>query len=290
MELWYRKLGFYSNPFSIKPGAFHDEVIGHELSDLLEKIENGRIQYIKADYGNGKTTLLKHIKRRFGGKRMVAFTSCNIADNFDTKKLLMGRALINKAFSIMPRNMILLVDEAQDITLEGVADILENYKSGSLKSVVFFGAEIKHKNIPKELSNYLGGNIITLSRLSPEKAVEIIRKRIGNLNIISDSLIRKLYSISSNNPRKLLENCEDLCRHAASKNRSSATEADVRELFGRKLIKKVHKPKPRKNKKRHDPEIKIEEIDERSKDKVNTKFDYSNIRTYEEEMAFGRNL
>ena len=285
MELWYRKLGFYNNPFSIKPGAFHDEVIGYNLGDFLEKIDTGNIQYVKADYGNGKTTMLKHIVHKFGGRKMVAFCSCNIAEkNIDTKELLLGRAFINKALRIIPKNMILLVDEAQDITKEEANDILDYFEKGNIKSVVFFGTEIKPKNFPKKLSQHLNGNIIALSNLSPEKAVEIVRKRIGDAPVLSDAIIKKLYSISGYNPRRLLENCEDLCKYVISRNENSATDRHVKTLFGQIKTKTVVRLK-----RKLEPEIKIEELDTR-KDKVNLKFDYSNIRTYEEEMSFGRKV
>ncbi len=276
MDLWYRKVGFFSNPFSIKPGAFHDQVIGYDLREFLDRVEQGRVQFVKAGYGNGKTTILKHIVRRFGGQRKVAFVTCNISEGaFDTKRLLTGRSLFNKAFSIVPSGMILLVDEAQDITFAEAEEILHFYRNGNIKAVVFFGTDIRMKSFPKGLGALMKGNVLNLSGLSSDEAVEMVRKRIGNIRLLPAPVIRRLYSISGNNPRRLLEHCEDLCRHVVSKNDSVATESHVRALFGRKAKKAV----------KRSPEIRIEEISDKG---VSLKFDYSNIRSYEEEMAFGR--
>ena len=70
-ELWFRTLGFYNNPFSIKPAAFSDEVIGYNLDEVFDKIDSGKIVYVIGGFGTGKTTLMKHIIRRFGGRRQV---------------------------------------------------------------------------------------------------------------------------------------------------------------------------------------------------------------------------
>ena len=36
VETWYNKLGFYNNPFSIKPAAFNDDIFG--LGGTVENI------------------------------------------------------------------------------------------------------------------------------------------------------------------------------------------------------------------------------------------------------------
>ncbi len=292
MELWYRKIGFYNNPFSIKPAAFHDEVIGHDLKQVLDNIENGNMLYVKADYGNGKTTMLKHIIRKFGGKKMVAYCSCSIAENkLGIEKLLLGRSIVNSAFRMLPKNMILLVDEAQDMTRDEADEIMKFYRKGNLKAVVFFGTDAKQKSMPKDLINSIKGNVINFSILSPERAVELVRKRIGDTDILPDSIIKKLYLVSGENSRRLLENCEDLCRHVVSKNEKIARESHVRELFNIPKRQKAAKRAGQKQKKskNKEPQIKIEEIDGKNKPAINMNFDLSNIKSYEEEMAFGRN-
>ncbi len=304
MELWYRNLGFYSNPFSIKPGAFHDEIVGYNLTEMLNKIETGKIQYVRATYGSGKTTMLKHIVRQFGGRRMVAYFTCNISEGrMDTKRLLTGRSFFNRAFGVVPKGMILLVDEAQDITFEEAEEIAAFYKDGSIKAIVFFGTDIVQKNLPKFVSRSIRGNIISLSTVSPEKAVEIIRKRIGRSKILSDEMIKRIYALSGFNPRRMLENCEDACKFAAGRQEKTVREAHIRELF-RAKAKPVAKPKIKpkkvnvalvrrpvnKARKKQEPIIKIRELDAKAKPDINLKFDYSNIRSYEEEMAFGKNL
>ena len=82
-DLWFRKIGFYSNPFSIKPAPFDFRIIGQDeiLDDLTYKIPSGTISFIEGPLGSGKSTVLKHLIHKFKGKGQVIFFSCNRIDN-----------------------------------------------------------------------------------------------------------------------------------------------------------------------------------------------------------------
>ncbi len=287
-ELWYKKLGFYNNPFSIKPAAFHSEVVGYELNGLFSKIESGSINYVKGNMGVGKTTILKNIISRFGGKGKVIYTSCNTSDrktNF--KKLLTGTSFMNRLLSSPSKNMILLVDEAQDIKKQESSEVLRFFKKGNFKSVVFFGTEYPEDKFNPELSKLAKDNIQNLTKLKPDYAVELVRKRVGTLEFISDATIKKIYRLSGFNPRKLLENCEDVFKHAVDSGAEQITEKHIKSV-----VKEVKMPK-KKPAAEKAPRIVIEEINEvnlplnieadrHTKKKQET--GYRSIRTYEEEM------
>src|SRR3989338_7555729 len=175
MEPWYKEIGFFSNPFSIKPLAFHDEVIGYDIDLVFNKIENGEVLFIEGDYGKGKTTILKKIIRRFGGKRELIYYSCNITDNnidFDRLKLSNG------------------------------------------------------------LTKLVGSNIIRLGELTEGDGIAIIRKRTGNIRLLSDDIIKIIFKKSNRNPRKLLKNCEDVCRYSVSQGYNVAREEHVKKVLG----------------------------------------------------------
>ncbi len=94
MELWYRQLGFYNNPFSIKPAAYTDSVFGHEaaMQEVVKKVKEGGILFIEGDYGAGKSLILKKIIHAFGGKKEVIYYSCNITESkIDFDALIEGR-------------------------------------------------------------------------------------------------------------------------------------------------------------------------------------------------------
>ena len=45
MKPWYDKLGFASNPFSIKPAALKNEVIAYDMSYIYSKIDKGDLTF-----------------------------------------------------------------------------------------------------------------------------------------------------------------------------------------------------------------------------------------------------
>ena len=81
METWYEEIGFYENPFSIKPGFLNSNIFGNEnlVDTLFKKIKSGKVCYVKGDYGFGKTALLKKIFEEFKGKKFIYY-SCNIKE------------------------------------------------------------------------------------------------------------------------------------------------------------------------------------------------------------------
>ncbi len=294
-ELWYEKLGFYHNPFSIKPAAFHSEIIGYDVEEVFSKIDAGSVVFVRGSMGVGKTTMLKHILGRFGGKGKVIYCTCNSSDKaLSFRKLLIGTSFFNRLASSPAKNMMLLVDEAQDIKKQETAQILRFFKKGNFKSVVFFGTDYRKEKFVPELHSLLRENMKALARLKNEHAVELVRKRIGDLDMISDETILKVYRLSTYNPRKLLENCEDVFKCAA--------DLGAKKITAEHIKKVVKAEKPKRHKAHKSPQIIIEQIEDvdlplriksiksikpvkpskAKKGRVNEQ-DYG-IRTYEEEM------
>jgi len=120
MEIWYKELGFYNNPFSIKPAMYTDELYGYNLGMILDKISRGEVLFLEGAYGKGKTTILKRIIREFGGGRNLVYYSCNRTEkNIDFDELLKGKyGLLGNLFNMKGENMILLLDEAQHLNEE----------------------------------------------------------------------------------------------------------------------------------------------------------------------------
>ena len=91
--LWYQMLGFYNNPFSIKPAAYHNEILGHNgsVDEVLDKIRAGSVLFLDGEYGNGKTTMLRKMINECGGKKKVVYYSCNRSeDGLDVGRLADG--------------------------------------------------------------------------------------------------------------------------------------------------------------------------------------------------------
>ncbi|MDD5253915.1 MAG: hypothetical protein PHG05_02310 [Candidatus Nanoarchaeia archaeon] len=231
MEIWFRELGFWSNPFSIKPSAFDDEIYGYDVDLILTKIENGSALFIEGDYGKGKTSILKKIIQRFGGENKLIYYSCNRTESaIDLDKLIKGRTFFTKLFGKMDNDLIFLLDEAQDLT-ETDARLIKSYFGNYFKSVVFVSSDPKVVKIDG-LKEMIGENIIKLGKLDENVAIDIVRKRIGNIDILSNEVIKEIFKKSDFNPRHLLQNCEKVCKLAVRRGDLKITKEHLKEVFG----------------------------------------------------------
>jgi hypothetical protein len=281
-KIWYKELGFFNNPFSIKPAAFHDQAIGYEkvVDEISYGILNKKVVLVDGDYGNGKSTILKRLLNDFGGKKQVIYYSCNRIDGrLDVKELLNGRyGFIGKWFDLKPKDMILLLDEAQELDAKDYERIYPYYQEGYIQSVVLMGNGIKKDSIIGGLKSQL--EVAEMGKLNEDLAVLIIRKRIGDVPVLSDSIIRKVYQKTGDNIRILLKTCEDLCKSSVDSGRRKVTEDFVKQYFQEKDEKKEVKEekievKPKKepiiidkrNEKLEEKEHKEDHKEEKKEDK-----------------------
>src|SRR3989338_3911932 len=259
-ELWYRELGFYNNPFSIKPAAFTNDVVGHNLKTMFQSIDSGKILFITGPFGTGKTTLLKNIIGRYGGQKRIVYFSCGLERSMQVDSLIRGAGnMLNKIIGGSPRNLIFLIDEANDIVQKDVQDLFEAYQDGIIKSIVFVGTIVPSRKFPPGLSSELKGNVIDLHNLPPAAAVSLVRKRIGSLPVLSDAVIREVHRKAGGNTRLVLEYCEELCRLAVSRGLNSVSKSEVDELFPVKKVRKTTKKAAATKRKRKPREQAIEE-------------------------------
>lgn len=236
METWYNQLGFYNNPFSIKPAAFHDEILGDNgvVDEVLDRIRSGSVLFVDGEYGAGKTTILKRIIHEFGGKRKVVYYSCNRSENgLDVERLANGgRSFFEKIFSSDSKNMILLLDEVQDLGEKDCESLYQSFSDKVFKSIVLVGKDFKKVNFGNNgLKNLVGSNVIKMKKFDNEGAIEFIRKRIGNLKVLSDNAIKLLNKKAEGNPRRLLKSCEEACKYSVENFEDEVTEEIVKKVL-----------------------------------------------------------
>lgn len=249
-DLWFRKLGFSRNPFTIKPAAFSYELFGADITSVISGIEEGRMLFVEAPLGYGKTTLLKGIIHSFGGRKKVIYAHVLPSEKLDVKGLLKHSSVANLVTGSLSRGMILVVDEAQNILAESSSEILEFYKSGNIRAVVFFGTNYSQDSFGKELGTVLNGNVVRLSKPTPEQAISMVRSRIGNLSVISNDDILSAYKNAQGSPRRLLQLCEDVCRAAIEGRQSPLAVIDEHESLQAKAepIKPSNSPRKKAKK------------------------------------------
>lgn len=238
MELWYRQIGFYNNPFSIKPAAFHDQLFGYDaaIEQIVKKIGEGGIVFVEGDYGAGKSTLLKKIIHAYGGRKEVIYYSCNITEdkiNFDA--LIEGRRgfWAGLFFAGEDENLILLLDEAQDMNKEDAEEAVKRLNEKKFKTIILVTKDLKKLNLVDGMRKAMGkDNVIRLGKVTNEDAIKMIRKRIGDTKLMSDNIIKLILKKSDYNPRKLLKNCEEVCKYAIENIEDTVKEEHIRKVLG----------------------------------------------------------
>ncbi len=232
MELWYKQFGFHNNPFSIKPLAFHDEIMGYDVDLVLTKIQNGEVLFLEGDYGKGKTTILKKIVRKFGGQKKVVYYSYNRTEaNVDFDRLIKERHGFFGSLFSDDNNLILLLDEAENLSPEDSENLTAMHQK-NFKSIVLVGKDYNNLGNANGLQTMIGANIIRLGELTEDDAINIVRKRIGYINLLSDDIIKVIFKKSGRNPRSLLKNCEDICKHAVEQGYRQVKEEHVKKVLG----------------------------------------------------------
>lgn len=258
MTLWYKKLGFHNNPFSIKPAAFRDELVAYDMSYIYKKITNGEILFVEGEYGTGKTTILKNIIRRFRGENRIIYYSFNTGD-FNIKLLLEGaNSFLRKMAGLRVKNIIMLLDEVQTLKTQEAKQLLNYYRDGTIQSIVFVSYDYDKVNFPSEVEIFLNGNILRTVDLSMNEAIDLVKTRIGGLGILSDNMTTKLFKLAGKNPRRMFAYCEDVVRYAVEIGDDQVTDFHINEVLEdvvkeqekkkvvRKVVKKiVKKPKPK---------------------------------------------
>tara|TARA_Y100000310_G_C20633060_1_gene789661 strand:+ start:566 stop:1531 length:966 start_codon:yes stop_codon:yes gene_type:complete len=232
-NLWFRELGYFNNPFSIKPAAFHDKVIGNEelIDEISYGILNNKILLLDADFGEGKSTVLRRVLNDFGGKSKVIYYSCNrMGKRINLKKLLNGRyGLIGKWFDMKPKDMILLLDEAQELCKKDYEKIQSYYEGGYFKAVVLVGVGFDKKEIPSNVNDHL--KEISIKKLNVDQVMDLLKKRVGVLPMLTKEVVSELYDLSDNNVRKLLKNCEEVCKYTVTFGEDKITSEVIKEAL-----------------------------------------------------------
>ncbi len=233
-DLWFRKYGFFNSPFSIKPGQFDNKIFGQDklLESLFYQLPAGTMNFIEGPLGTGKTSVLHHLITKYRGQKRVIFFSCNRIDqDLNIEELLRGRyGFWGRLFGMMPKDMIVLLDEVQDLTPVNTERIKYFFDQGNIKSVVFTATNYREVNLHQSIKERIGTNLFKVRELSEEEAVDLVRNRVGELELISDELIKKVFILSDCNPRRMLQNLDRLCKEAAEKHEKEIKIEDVRKL------------------------------------------------------------
>ena len=235
-RMWWRKLGFYTNTFTIRPAPFDNKVFGQNqvLEDLYYKIPAGTMSFIEGKLGTGKTTIMKNLITKFRGRGKVIYFSCNRIDTeLNIEDLLKGRyGFWGRMFGMMPKDMIVLLDEAQQLSSVNTERIKYFFDQGNIKSVVFTGTDYSNTNLHESIKERIGQDgLFKIKELTDDQAVAFVRNRIGNISTVNDSIIKKVWHLTGRNPRRLLQRLDKVFRYAVENMESEINEEHLTKIF-----------------------------------------------------------
>lgn len=211
-ESWFKRLGFEYNPFNIKPSYFFEHTLDDsELVDnVVLELEKGNNVFLKGEYGTGKTTIINKIISDLGENSVIYHSPEGSEKPIPIERLLVSKNnFFLRLFRVKKKNVILTIDEAQKISSRDIKKIVQFLESGHVKAVLFVAPNDDFEMFKKEIKSLVDKNIFSTKELTKELAIEIVRDRIGDLDIISDDNILKIFSYNKN-PRKFLKNCEKI--------------------------------------------------------------------------------
>lgn len=231
MKLWYKQLGYAHNPFTIKPGFFDDEVVGYdeEIETLVSWLTQEKLCFLQAEYGLGKSTILKYLVNELKGKFKIAHISRNRSDRFfNYEKLLVGANKgLGKAFGKKAKKVILIVDETEKLNEKDCEHIDNLFSAGYFHSVLFMDASFAKTGFSSEIKKKIGKNILKLSPLTTPQATDLVYSRLEREDLIAKDVVEKIFLYSNKNTRFFLLNLEDVFAHAISAGKKTITKEDV---------------------------------------------------------------
>ncbi len=91
--------------------------------------------------------------------------------------------------------------------------------------------EVGNLPMPFEYETFAHCHHYRLESLTPEQAVKLVRERVGDLQLLTDVVIKRVFCCSGRNPRRLLKHCEQLCRYAVEHNLDYISVVDLDRII-----------------------------------------------------------
>lgn len=236
MKEWYTELGFYANPFTLNPFRGEFKIYGREkeIEELYYRILAANMAFIEGEKGSGKTMLLRSIMDKFKGK-IIYINAAKLKKTLDIEKILNQKyGIRGNLFNIKPKNMILMLDNVEELSILNLERIKYYFDQNHLRSVIFSGRKYNEKDFPDSIKSRIGNRITTLKPIKDKDAIEVILDRLDQNDddsIIPTEIIKELYNDYSNkNVGQLLLNAYRVCEEMSDNGDEKVTKEHLKVL------------------------------------------------------------
>lgn len=230
---WYEELDFEDNPLETNPLDSDFDLINREKEafDVIYHVTAGNMAVIEGPRGSGKTMLLKHVIDNFRGEGRVAFIdAARLGKRLNVETILIKKfGLLGQLFNKLPRNMILLLDNVEEISYTNAERIKYFFDQGYLKSVIFTSVDISKAEISPSLRDRIGKRLIKLKPFDLESAIKIAMSRLENHKIISDKYLQDIFNLSKGDMNLYLKNLEKVLQYTIEHDRQKVSKTDYDE-------------------------------------------------------------
>lgn len=196
------------NLFDSKPDG---NVVGleEEKRKIAEYIKHGGVCFLTGPSGIGKTSLVKWVESTLKEHRIVYIDAKGMEDTFNLQKHLLRQGnFLMRLFRIYPKNMVVIIDEAQE-TSKRFIDVLQSmWDSNVVKSIIIVQISPNLKNFPESFVNRIGDRVIRLKRADFELVRKILEARTEGKQVFDFKALELIAKKSGFIPRNILQKCE----------------------------------------------------------------------------------
>lgn len=219
-----------NNPFSTKPNT---KLIGLEdkKTALKNYTEGGDICFLNGPAGTGKSSVLKWMQSNLKGHKILYLDGKELDEYFDLNKyLLQKRNFLQKLFRIKPKNVTLLVDEAQDCLKSFIDALQTSWDNDKVKSVIITQISSDLSAFPYSFRERIGKKIVRLRRLNEDEISELINLRTKGKHPFDEEAVSIIAEKADYIPRRALE----ICKIAYNEiNKKKITAEDIENLLNK---------------------------------------------------------
>jgi len=234
MAEWYRKKGFKDNPLHIEP-VFKDHLFGSDalLEEMFYRIDSGNIVFIEGRVG--KTATLLKIIERYKGKGRVIYVNCEkVKDEPNIKVLLAnGSRNILKRISMLPKRMILLLDNVKHLSESNAEKIKYYFDQDNILSVIMTGDDYSKTSIPESIKHRIGKRVYRLRDLTNDEIADIVLERLGFPDYVRKEHIGEI-ARKAKDLKHLLQECNSLFFIMENEGMEEVNDDIVKKLLHKK--------------------------------------------------------
>ena len=229
----YKKLGINKNAFSNDAKKTMDDLIRNEeeADNLIYWVESESMILIQGPNASGKTRLAMEVIEEFRGEGKIIYIDLNTYNKeLDIAHLLIGnQSFYRKLLNKMPKEMILIIDNAHTLETDFYKRIQYFYDQGYIKSAIIIQQAGTRLELPESIKSRVGNKIITLKEMTKKEAIQLVNERLNDF--IKKEQLEQIWD-KKPGLNNFLENCEKII---------SAYIEEDRQRLDTKFIQKVLK-------------------------------------------------